>query len=164
MARTYLLLVLPVCGLLMISGCGTEDPLPFLNAIKKVTTSWSVDNLAFSSMIGKERDPGRRQAAQEALVNKIKALRTEANTIKVPTGREAQELWNAFQTYLRDEERIVTEDFRELVTILSEPTPDRDRFQAVLDRSKHIEDTDLARLHQAEATYATAHGMPATPP
>ena len=44
-------------------------------------------------------------------------LVAQSGKIKVPSGREAQELWNAFQTYLKDQQRIVTGDFQELVAI-----------------------------------------------
>ena len=161
MPKRHLLLGLQISGLvLMIGGCGNNyDPVHYLNSIKQITRTWTIDAELFGKMIRMERDPARLQADQRDLANRIKMLAAQASKIKVPSGKEAQDLWNAFQTYLKDQQQIVTGDFQELVALRTDPTGDMDRFRTVLDRCKDIEDADLARLHKAEAAFETAHGI-----
>jgi hypothetical protein len=154
------LVLVQVSGLAVLSGCGTNyDPLNFLNSVKQVTKNWTVDAGLFGKMIRVERDPARLQADHRDLIAKIKKLRAESTRIRVPSGKEAQELWNAFQTYLIHQENMVTGEFKELVSIRSDSSPDMDRFRTILGRCKETEDADLARLHQAEAAFETAHGI-----
>ena len=161
MSKRHLLFGVQSAGLLLVAGgCGTNyDPVHYLNSIKQITRTWTIDADLFGKMIRLEKDPARLQADHRDLTNKINMLVVQSGKIKVPSGREAQELWNAFQTYLKDQQRIVTGDFQELVAIKIGQTGDPDRFRTVLARCKEIEDADLARLHKAEAALELAHGF-----
>jgi hypothetical protein len=154
------LVILPVCSPLIVSGCGNNyDPLSFLNSVRNITRTWTVDAELFGKMIRMERDPARLRAGHRNLVAKIDKLVAESGRVKVPSGRPAEDVWNALQIYLRDQQKMVTGDFQELVSIKSDPTSDMDRFRAILSRCKQLEDADLARLHQAEAAFEKAHGI-----
>jgi hypothetical protein len=160
MPRIRLLVLVPTFGLLVV-GCNSYDPFQFLNSIKQLTKTWTADAQIFGQLIRKDKDPARLQADLNDLVAKIKKLVAESDKIKVPSGKEAQELWSAFQTYLKDQQRIVTVDFQELISILSNSTPDMDRYRAILSRCKETEDADLERLHQTETAFEIAHGIAA---
>jgi hypothetical protein len=146
---------------LAAGGCGLgQDPFQFVNSIKQVTKTWTIDAELFGKMMKTESDPARLQAAQKSLVGKIDSHLAEAGKIRVPSGREAQELWAAFQTYLKDQRKIVSDDFQDLVTLKSAGDFDVSRYQAIVASCKALEDADLARLHEAEAAFEVAHNLP----
>ena len=150
------LLLIP--GILLVSGCGGEA-VTFNNSIAKVTKSLETMGKSFGETIAKEKDPGRLQAAHNDLIAKVKALVAEANAIKVPASQEAQAYWSAFQIYLKNQEKMVTEDFKEVVAIMGNPTPDMGRLQGVFGRIGQVENNDLAGLKSAQAAFAKANGM-----
>jgi len=146
-----------ICGFLMV-GCSGSDPNTFPNSIKQVTKTWSIHADAFGRMMKAEKNMDRLEADRKDLVNKIKKLQAQTGSIRVPSGKEAQNLWNAFLMYLRNQDKIVSDDFRELVTIRTDPNPDLVRYREILGRCQILEKEDSDRLRQAEAAYATANG------
>jgi hypothetical protein len=149
-----------VCSPLVAGGCGNNyDPINYLNNVKNVTKTWTVDAELFGKMIRMEKDPARLRADHRDLITKINKLVSEASKIKVPSGKSAEELGNALWIYLKDQQKMVTGDFQELVSIKSDPAPDMDRFRTILSRCKLLEDADLTRLHEAEAAFEKAQGI-----
>jgi len=148
------------CLVLIAGGCGNNyDPVHYVNSIKQITRTWTVDAEMFGKLIKTETDPARLQAGQRELANRIKTLVAESGKIRVPSTKEAQELWNAFQTYLKNQQRMVTDDFQELVAIKTDPGRDMEYFRSVVGRCKEVEDADLARLRKAETAFEQAHGF-----
>jgi hypothetical protein len=78
----------------------------------------------------------------------------------VPNDKDARALWDAFQTYLQDQEKMVVSDFSDLVAIQGDSPRDMARFRSILATCKQTEDADLARLRLAQDAYAVAKNIP----
>ncbi len=158
----YRLCMVAVALMLPLStGCfgpSNSDANRFADTINQYVKAWSADAMAFGRLIRLEKSPARLRADLDRLTVKIRDLDAKAGTIAVPPGVEARELYNAFLVYISDQDRMVTQDFEELISILGSPQPDMARFREILARCQQVENADLERLHQAEAAYAAAAG------
>ena len=154
--RCTMLCLVPV--VFLVAGCAGEA-VSFNNSIAKVNKDLNTIGRTFGETIAKESDPARLDSAHNEAVTKVKALVTEANAIKVPQGKEAQDFWTSFQTFLKNQEKMINEDFKELVTIKKSPNFQKAQWEAVFIRIQAVENADLANLKSAQAAYARANNL-----
>jgi hypothetical protein len=98
----------------------------------------------------------------------LKNVREETKALEVPLGRSARALYDAEQTFLDGQERIIQKDFAEIVQIVKkhdmtdQKTHIRDRqreIKPILARAAKQEQADLAPLQEAWRAFAAEHNI-----
>lgn len=148
--------VLLLVGTPFVAGCGNEAVI-FNNNIAKTTRDLDAAVSVFAKTIQSEKEPAKINAAYATLSTKTESIVAEAKKLNPPPKKEAQEFWQAFEQYLANREKLIKEDFKELVDAQVKGQPDRKA--AVLQRIEQVEKVDLQRLRDFQINYAKANGI-----
>lgn len=146
-----------VVGCASLSGCGGAA-LKFNNQMAQVTKDLNAMGMEFGTAL-KGRNPAEIKAAYDRLLGKFEKIKSESASIKPPDTVEAKEFYQAFQTLLTNQEKMIRVDFKEIVEIQSSPTPDIARFSAVFQSIQAQESQDLTKLRAAQAKFASANNI-----
>ena|SRR5688500_3765670 len=145
---------LSLLGLLLLTGCGSQA-VTFNNQVAKATRDLDAANQNFVKTLRQEKEPAQWQAAHAALVTRVDAILAAASLAKAPEGQEAREFLAAFQGFLKNQERLVKVDFKELLD--ARARDNQARIQEVGDRITRVGQEDQVRLREAQAAFARAH-------
>ncbi len=137
-------------------GCGNAEAMKLNNAISKTTKDLEKTGLEFGTAMGQNKgNPAKLKELHSKVVAESLRIIEAGKAIKVPDVAQANEFHQVFIEYLGAEEKIIKEDFGQLITFLNQNN--QGGVQKWLNDIQAKENTYVQKLKQAQETFAKAN-------
>jgi hypothetical protein len=107
---------------------------------------------------GQEADAKVLKMAQQNALKVLADVQAEMKAVKVPSVAEADELYQAHQQMLQNQEKIIKDQFGEIVRVVEDknlsPAQKWQKITAVFIQAQQLENSDLAALRAAQKRLA----------
>lgn len=157
MLPRFLSLTVLLASLPFLGGCGNNG-LKFNNELAKITRDLNEAGHEFIE-VRKASDPVKTKAALDTLTQKFDRIKADADKVVVPSSKDAQEFHNVFTTFLKNREKMIKEDYKELIQLESADVPDLNRRNVLIREIQTQEAADIAALNAAQARFAKLSGF-----
>ena len=96
-------------------------------------------------------------------VRVVQQVKADMQTLKVPSSKSAQTLYEAHQKFLQGQERMIQDDFGEILKTLEDPALDKtaktQKLQAIFKRVEQAAQDDLIPLQNAQKEFARENNL-----
>jgi hypothetical protein len=107
------------------------------------------------------RDKVKVKAAYDNAMSKFNEIKTRANAIKAPRMPGAKELHDAFQESMKNQERSLKNELKEIVDMVVADRIDEGRITEIGQAMLEMEIRDLASLRAAQQDFINKNGLAA---
>lgn len=139
----------------IIPGCGNQE-VKFNNRVARLSREMKRVRDDFLEAL-RGGDGAKIKAAHAGALSRVDALKAQADALTAPDTKEGKDFLDAFQEFMRNQQKIYLEEFREAAAIEEMERDERPRVEEILDRANQKTINDLNRLETAQNAFAQAH-------
>ena len=158
------LVLWPLLGVAALSGCGSPA-MNFNQTIVGANKQIEQAGRRFGEslqpvMAGRSGDAARVRASYNDVKQEFQSVQTNMQALKVPDLPGAKELYDEHQLFLRGQAIMIEGEFAEIVRIVESGGPGQAaRIQQILQSVGRKEQADLAKLQNAQRSFATKNNL-----
>ncbi len=168
MSKTFIVPAV-ACYVFALAGCAGSGAaaLQFNNAIAGANSKLAAAGTSFGVALGpilqgQPGDPAEIRRQFDSVLQQLAAVQADMKALKVPDSQVAKDFWNAHQQFLAGQEKMVKQEFKQIVDIVEGTTPAISKpaeIASVLQRVSGAETADLAKVQAAQKTFCKHYNI-----